>query len=67
LIVPAIPARVKEWAYVGFGIMYLTALNAHISIGDAFVPNSLMALIFLAILITSYISFHKLQAAKKAQ
>ena len=34
LIVPAVPARFKEWAYVGFGIMYLSAINAHIAVGD---------------------------------
>ena len=65
LIVPMVPARFKEWAYVGYGIMYLTALNAHISVGDAFIPYGIMALIFFGILLSSYISFHKLQEAKK--
>jgi len=32
LIVPAIPKRFKEWAYVGFGIMYISALVAHIAV-----------------------------------
>ena len=65
LIVPMVPSRFKEWAYVGYGIMYLTALNAHISVGDAFIPYGIMALIFFGILLSSYISFHKLQEAKK--
>ncbi len=65
LIVPAVPARVKEWAYVGFGIMYLTAFIAHMAIGDSFVPFGMMALLFFGLLLASYISFHKLQAAKK--
>ena len=65
LIVPAVPKRFKEWAYVGFGIMYLTALVAHIAVGDPFIPFGLMAVIFLGLLLTSYISFHKLEAAKK--
>ena len=64
LIVPMVPVRFKEWAYVGYGIMYLTALNAHISVGDAFIPYGIMALIFFGILLSSYISFHKLQKAK---
>ena len=64
LIVPAVPARFKEWAYVGYGIMYLTALNAHLAVGDAFVPYGIMPIVFFALLLTSYISFHKLQAAK---
>lgn len=65
LIIPAIPARLKEWAYVGYGIMYITALNAHLAVGDAFIPFGIMAVIFFALLLTSYISFHKLQGAKK--
>ena len=63
LIVPAVPARFKEWAYVGFGIMYLTAINAHFSVGDPF-GNTIMAAVFFGLLLTSYISFHKLKEAK---
>ena len=65
LIVPAVPARFKEWAYVGYGIMYITALNAHLAVGDAFIPYGIMSVIFFGLLLTSYISFHKLQEAKK--
>ena len=64
LIVPAGPARFKEWAYVGFGIMYLTAMNAHISVGDP-MGNTIMAIVFFGLLLVSYTSFHKLEAAKK--
>jgi hypothetical protein len=63
LIVPAVPARFKEWAYVGFGIMYLSAINAHIAVGDP-LGNTIMAAVFFGLLLTSYISFHKLQEAK---
>ncbi|MCX6200651.1 MAG: DoxX family protein [Bacteroidetes bacterium] len=65
LIVPAIPKRFKEWAYVGFGIMYISALVAHIAVGDPFIPFGLMAVVFFGLLLCSYISFHKLEAAKK--
>ena len=65
LIVPAVPARFKEWAYVGFGIMYITAINAHIAVGDPFIPYGLMGLIFFGLLLCSYICFHKLQIVKK--
>jgi hypothetical protein len=64
LIVPAIPKRFKEWAYVGFGIMYISALVAHIAVGDPFIPFGLMAVLFFGLLLCSYISFHKLEAAK---
>ena len=60
LIVPAVPKRFKEWAYVGYGIMYLTALIAHLAVGDPFVPYGLMAILFLCLLITSYVTYHKL-------
>ncbi len=63
LIVPAVPARFKEWAYVGFGIMYLTAINAHISVGDP-LNNTIMASVFFILLLVSYTNFHKLQKAK---
>ena len=66
LIIPQVPARFKEWAYVGFGIMYLTAMNAHINVGDP-PSNTVMAAVFFCILLVSYICFHKLQAAKNQQ
>lgn len=59
LIVPAIPARFKEWAYVGFGISFISAFVANAAVtgfnGLAFFP-----LIALAILVVSYICYHKL-------
>ena len=64
LIIPAVPARFKEWAYVGFGIMYLTAINAHLSVNDPF-SNSIMAILFFVLLLISYICFHKILASKK--
>ncbi len=63
LIIPAVPARLKEWAYVGFGIMYITAIVAHIAVGDPF-SNTIMAVVFFGLLLASYTSFHKLHAAK---
>ena len=65
LIVPAVPKRFKEWAYVGFGIMYISALVAHLAVGDPFIPFGLMAVLVFGLLLTSYISFHKLQETKK--
>jgi hypothetical protein len=63
LIVPAVPARFKEWAYVGFGIMYISAAIAHIAVGDP-LNNTIMAFVFFGLLLVSYTSFHKIQAAK---
>ena len=63
LIIPAVPARFKEWAYVGFGILYITAAVAHIAVGDP-MGNTIMAIVFFGLLLVSYTSFHKLQSLK---
>jgi|SRR5215472_8576262 len=34
LLVPVVPARLKEWAYAGFAITLVSALVAHLAVGD---------------------------------
>ncbi|MFT3772502.1 MAG: DoxX family protein [Minicystis sp.] len=34
LLVPMVPARIKEWAYAGFAITLVSALIAHLAVGD---------------------------------
>ncbi len=34
LLVPMVPARMKEWAYAGFAITLVSALIAHLAVGD---------------------------------
>jgi hypothetical protein len=34
LLTPAIPRRIKEWAYAGFAITLVSALIAHLAVGD---------------------------------
>jgi hypothetical protein len=34
LLLAPVPARLKEWAYAGFAITLVSALIAHISVGD---------------------------------
>jgi len=34
LLVPMVPARLKEWAYAGFAITLVSALMAHLAVGD---------------------------------
>lgn len=36
LLVPMVPARVKEWAYAGFAITLVSALIAHFALGEGF-------------------------------
>lgn len=62
LLVPKIPNRFKEWAYVGFAITFISGIIAHgivDGISLAIVP--VLPLIFLTI---SYVFFHKIQEEK---
>ncbi len=34
LLIPMVPARLKEWAYAGFAITLVSALIAHLAVGD---------------------------------
>jgi hypothetical protein len=60
LIIPQVPKTLKEWAYAGFVFDFIFAFISLLAIdgvsGIAFFP-----LIVLAVLMTSYISYHKLQ------
>ncbi len=58
LIIPQVPARVKEWAYAGFGFDYIFAF---ISLTTVFGFNgtSLFPVVTAIILVLSYISYHK--------
>lgn len=59
LLAPVFP-RIKEWAYAGFTIVFISAFIAHTAMGDPFSAR-LMPIIFLAILVTSYVMHLKLQ------
>lgn len=65
LLIPAIPARVKEWAYVGFTITFLSGMIAHGTVDG--VGLAIAPMIPLVFLIVSYIYFHKLQRVSVAQ
>lgn len=60
LLIPPIPVRVKEWAYAGFGITFISAAIAHISSGDP-VTAAIMPLVFLAVLVISNVYLYKKQ------
>ena len=60
LILPLIPLRLKEFAYTGFAITFVSAFIAHISSGDP-VSVALMPMVFLVILVVSYIYSHKIR------
>jgi hypothetical protein len=58
LIVP-LNKRIKEWVYVAFGIDFISAIIAYLSI-DGITANAFSPLIVLFLLIISYINYHKL-------
>lgn len=60
LLVPSVPAKIKEWAYAGFGITFLSAIAAHIRIDG--VNAAIAPMIPLILLAVSYTYFHKLKA-----
>lgn len=60
LILPFIKGRVKEWAYAGFGITMIAAFISHWAV-DGFHSQTLFPLLIFAILVTSYIYYHKLR------
>lgn len=63
LIIPMIPARLKEWAYAGFAINLVSAVIAHLSISDrglAFVPSTLTSVLWAF----SYYFWRRLQAMR---
>jgi hypothetical protein len=57
LIAPAGP-RVKEWTYAGFIITFVSAIIAHTVSGDP-ISHSITVLVIIALLVTSYITYHK--------
>ncbi|HMC87504.1 MAG TPA: DoxX family protein [Chitinophagaceae bacterium] len=59
LLLAPVSARIKEWVYAGFAITFISAFIAHVSSGDP-VNHKIMPILFLAILVVSYVTFHKL-------
>lgn len=59
LVLPFIPQRLKEWAYVALGIDMLSAVIGLMSV-DGVAPNSFSPLLAFGILLGSYICYHKM-------
>jgi hypothetical protein len=63
LIIPAIPKRIKEWAYVGFAFDFIFAAISHGAV-DGINGNTFFPFIVLAVLAVSYVSYHKINDQK---
>jgi hypothetical protein len=61
LVIPAVPFKMKEFAYAGFAITLVSASIAHYARGDARLSVLFVIdpLVFLALLIVSYVYFEK--------
>ena len=59
LLVPTVPHQIKEWAYVGAVLFYITAIVAHWAHKDPFYFN-LINLFFIGLLVVSNIYLQKL-------
>lgn len=65
LMLPVFPARIKEWAYAGFGISLIAAFVSNWAV-DGFSGLTLFPLIVLVILSVSYVYYHKLNKVQAA-
>ena len=63
IIIPKVPARIKEWAYAGFAFDFLFASISH-GVVDGINGQTFFPLVVLAILAVSYIYYHKLSSVK---
>lgn len=63
LVVPRVPARVKEWAYAGFAFDFMFATISHGAV-DGLIGQTFFPLVVLGILTVSYVYYHKLQSLK---
>jgi len=59
LLIPVFPMQVKEWAYAGVGLFFVTAIVAHIAHKDA-IFITLINLVFIILLIVSRLIITKL-------
>ncbi len=63
IVIPKVPARIKEWAYAGFAFDFLFASISH-GVVDGINGQTFFPLVVLAILAVSYIYYHKLSSVK---
>ncbi len=62
LLLPMTPSKIREFAYFGFGLVFISAAYAHLSSGDG-MGNIIPPLVFLAVLVVSYLYKDKVNVA----
>ncbi len=63
LVIPQLPKRIKEWAYAGFLFDFLFASISHGAV-DGINFQTFFPLIILAVLVVSYVYYHKTSTIK---
>lgn len=66
IVLPMVPARVKEWAYFGFFVDLTSAVFSFMAVGDP-VSGWAPMLLFVAVLVAAYVLHHKRQALRAAR
>ncbi|MGS2764249.1 DoxX family protein [Sinomicrobium sp. M5D2P9] len=64
VLLALIKGWIKEWAYAGFAITFVSAFIAHTASGNP-MSARISPVIFLGLLIISFISFHKTDTGKR--
>lgn len=62
LIIPQVPARVKEWAYAGFMIDFTSAFISIWVVAGLSFMGALLPVLAILVLILSYTQYHKIKA-----
>lgn len=59
LIIPSVSPRIKEWAYAGFGIDFLSAFISIWVVAGFSITYLSFPVVFMVLLVLSYVSYHK--------
>jgi hypothetical protein len=62
LIIPKVPARVKEWAYAGFGIDFICAFIS-LWVVAGFGGVLILPVVAMILLVLSYVNYHKMHSS----
>jgi len=61
ILLPMVPLRVKEWAYAGLAIVFLSAFIAHTAVDG--INTAIAPVVSLVLLAISYLFLHKRRSA----
>lgn len=59
LVLPSVPIQMKEWAYAGTGLFFITAIVAHIAHKDS-MAITILLIVFMGLLVVSNMYMHRI-------